>query len=122
LEAWYELDGSWFNIWVENSLRLFTSLQMISWVLNDTSYSQRQNRLIRVHWKIVPTGTNFNTVKGFKFGDIARKGELIWSDSTWEYRVEKDSVIIMPSNIAAVNKIISEWKTPEEYCFLWEVQ
>jgi len=122
LEAWYELDGSWFNIWVENSLRLLSTLKMVSGMLKNTMYVHRQKRLIRVHWVIVPTGKNFSTVKVFKSGDVVKSGEVIWSDSTWEYRATKDSIIIMPAEPAAVNKRISEWAVPEEYCFLWEVE
>lgn len=121
LEAWYELDGTWFEIWVENSLRLLASLGMLPQMLLDHKYSRKENKLIRIHGAIVPMGIDFDTVKELSSGDIIKAWELIWMDSTGEYRAKKDSIVLMPAKPEAIRRKLSQGSNPEEFCFLGDV-
>lgn len=122
IEAWCELDNTWFNIWVENSLRLLSWLGLIPTQLLNTNYSNKNNVLIHVYGKIVPTGANFDTVQKFEHNNVIKAWELIWKDSIREYRVERESIIIMPTKTEAIRRNLSEGKNPEEFCFLGEIQ
>lgn len=119
LEAWWEMDETWFLIGVENCLRLLIHFNMLNETnLNLQEFHRKENRKIEVYSSIVPKGKHFQPVKNFQHNDEVQKGEIIGSDDKHSYPVSEDSIILMPS-VPEKLKVILEKGQIEEYCFLW---
>lgn len=114
LEAWYEKDKDWFKIWVENSLRLLTSLWMIKDdILNNLFDKLKENKNMNIYSSIIVSWKNFSPIKDFKHWEIIKAWNTIAYNWNKEIKLDRDSYILFPAPILRL------W---EEYCFLWEVE
>ncbi len=120
IESGYQLDNTWYKIWLDNLLRLLINLWMVDWnsvVVKKWLSEEIEKKTIKVFWSIIVRWKNFKFYKDYKHLDKVQKWELFcfdWSDDIYS---EKDFIIIMPKqNNSDSSKLI--W---EEWCFMWKI-
>lgn len=119
IESWYQLDKTWYKIWLDNLLRFLIDLKMLSDETENVSgnlQSKESKKTIKIFDSIIVRWKDFKFNKKYEHLDVVKTWELVCFDWEKDIFAKKDFLVIMPvSKTSDLSKMI--W---EEVCFMWE--